>query len=145
MSCIFFFFFFTCSLLFEAQSRIRLLHFVFHVQLSLLVCSCHQDTSFLNLWPNLATPSLFFCIHLLLMYIKKRPMEKKRQASPRYHTVDPDNRYIYNLFIWLAKCSKLYSDHCVCANGAARLKRKPRGIWFIYKAIAFMYKKPNSL
>lgn len=30
----------------------------------------------------------------------------------------------------------------VCVNGAARLKRKPRGIWFIYKAIAFMYKKP---
>lgn len=33
---------------------------------------------------------------------------------------------------------------CVCVHRAARLKRKPRGAWFIYKAIAPMYKKKRK-
>lgn len=40
------------------------------------------------------------------------------------------------------------SDHCVracvCVKGAARLKRKPRGAWFIYKAIAPMQEKKKK-
>lgn len=143
MSCIFFF---TCSLLFEAQSRIWLLHFVFRVQLSLIVCSCHQNTSFLNLWPNLTTTSLFFWIHLLLMYIQKKT-DGKTNKQRRHH--DP-TLYICTIDTFITfsfdSLNVVNSTRItVCVNGAARLKRKPRGIWFIYKAIAFMYKKPNPL